>query len=164
MNPDAVPTGRNYYSVNSKLYPSKATWEVGKTLAIQMLEDYYSEHGGEYPEKVSFSRFGVEFIGDHGTLEAEILYLLGIQPVWDEYGYVTGVEVIPEEELLPNYDSSKPGRPRIDIVYSTAGIRDAFPDKIKMVDSAVKLASSLPPRKLSQLRQPEFTCTLRFPC
>lgn len=143
MNPDAVPTGRNYYSINSKLYPSKATWEIGKSLAIQMLEDYYSEHG-EYPEKVSFSRFGVEFIADHGTLEAEVLYMLGVQPVWDEYGYVTGVEAIPEEELLPNYDMSKPGRPRIDIVYTTAGMRDAFPDKIKMVDSAVKLASSLP--------------------
>jgi len=143
MNPDAVPTGRNYYSINSKLYPSKATWEVGKSLAIQLLEDYYNEHG-EYPEKVSFSRFGVEFIGDHGTLEAEVLYMLGVQPVWDEYGYVTGVEAIPEEELLPNYDTSKPGRPRIDIVYTTAGMRDAFPDKIKMVDSAVKLASSLP--------------------
>jgi len=143
MNPDAVPTGRNYYSINSKLYPSEATWEVGKTLAIQLLEDYYSEHG-EYPKKVSFSRFGVEFIADHGTLEAEVLYLLGVKPVWDEYGYVTGVEAIPEEELLPNYDTSKPGRPRIDIVYTTAGMRDAFPDKIKLIDSAVKLASSLP--------------------
>ena len=143
MNPDSVPTGRNYYSINSKLYPSEATWEIGKSLAIQLLEDYYNEHG-EYPKKVSFSRFGVEFIADHGTLEAEILYLLGVKPVWDEYGYVTGVEAIPEDELLPNYDSSKPGRPRIDIVYTTAGMRDAFPDKIKMVDSAVKLASSIP--------------------
>jgi len=143
MNPDAVPTGCNYYSINSKLYPSEATWEVGKSLAIQLLEDYYKEHG-EYPKKVSFSRFGVEFIADHGTLEAEVLYLLGVKPVWDENGYVTGVEAIPEEELLPNYDTSKPGRPRIDVVYSTAGMRDAFPDKIKMIDSAVKLASSLP--------------------
>ncbi|MDW5550044.1 cobaltochelatase subunit CobN [Methanosarcina sp.] len=143
MNPDAVPTGCNYYSINSKLYPSEATWEVGKSLAIQLLEDYYKEHG-EYPKKVSFSRFGVEFIADHGTLEAEVLYLLGVKPVWDENGYVTGVEAIPEEELLPNYDTSKTGRPRIDVVYSTAGMRDAFPDKIKMIDSAVKLASSLP--------------------
>ncbi|AKB82643.1 CobN-like chelatase BtuS for metalloporphyrine salvage [Methanosarcina barkeri 3] len=143
MNPDAVPTGRNYYSINSKLYPSEATWEVGKSLAVQLIEDYYKEHG-EYPKKVSFSRFGVEFIADHGTLEAEVLYLLGVKPVWDENGYVTGVEAIPEEELLPNYDTSKPGRPRIDVVYSTAGMRDAFPDKIKMIDSAVKLASSLP--------------------
>jgi cobaltochelatase CobN len=144
MNPDAVPTGRNFYGINSKLYPSKATWELGKSLAIQLLEDYHDKYG-ECPQKVSFSRFGVEFIRDHGTLEAEVLYVLGVQPVWDEYGYVTGVEAIPEEELLPNYDTSKPGRPRIDIVYTTAGMRDAFPDKIKMVDSAVKLASSLPP-------------------
>ena len=143
MNPDAVPTGRNFYGINSKLYPSKATWELGKSLAIQLLEDYHDQYG-EYPEKVSFSRFGVEFIRDHGTLEAEVLYMLGVQPVWDEYGYVTGVEAIPEEELLPNYDPAKPGRPRIDIVYTTAGMRDAFPDKIKMVDRAVKLASSLP--------------------
>ncbi|AKB34938.1 CobN-like chelatase BtuS for metalloporphyrine salvage [Methanosarcina siciliae C2J] len=143
MNPDAVPTGRNFYGINSKLYPSKATWDLGKSLAIQLLEDYHDKYG-EYPEKVSFSRFGVEFIRDHGTLEAEVLYMLGVQPVWDEYGYVTGVEEIPEEELLPNYDTSKPGRPRIDIVYTTAGMRDAFPDKIKMVDQAVKLASSLP--------------------
>ncbi|WP_410508519.1 cobaltochelatase subunit CobN [Methanosarcina hadiensis] len=143
MNPDAVPTGRNYYSINSKLYPSEATWEAGKSLAIQLLEDYYNKYG-EYPEKVSFSRFGVEFIADHGTLEAEVLYMLGMKPVRDEYGYVTGVEAIPEEELLPNYDSSKPGRPRIDVTYTTAGMRDAFPDKIKMVDGAVKLASSLP--------------------
>ncbi len=99
MNPDAVPTGRNYYSINSKLYPSEATWEVGKSLAIQMLEDYYKEHG-EYPKKVSFSRFGVEFIADHGTLEAEILYLLGVKPVWDKYGYVTGVEAIPEDRTF----------------------------------------------------------------
>lgn len=57
---------------------------------------------------------------------------------------MTRVEAIPEEDLLPNYDTSKSGRSRIDIVYTTAGMRDAFSDKIKLVDSAVKLAGSLP--------------------
>ena len=145
MNPDAVPTGRNFYGVNPELYPSKATWELGKYLARQMLEDYYIKHNGTYPRKVSFSRFGVEFIRDHGTLEAEAMYMLGIKPVWDESGYVVGVKEIPEEELLPNYDPAIPGRPRIDIVYATAGMRDAFPSKIKMLDDAVKLASTIEP-------------------
>jgi len=146
MNPDAVPTGRNFYGVNPELYPSEATWELGKYLAQQMLEDYYIKHNDTYPRKVSFSRFGVEFIRDHGTLEAEAMYMLGIKPVWDNgSGYVIGVEEIPEDELLPNYDPAIPGRPRIDIVYATAGMRDAFPSKIKMLDDAVKLASTIEP-------------------
>ncbi|OJH49159.1 hypothetical protein MPF_1026 [Methanohalophilus portucalensis FDF-1] len=144
QNPDSVPTGRNFYGVDSRLYPSPATWELGSRLAQNMLEDYYDKHG-EYPEKVSFSRFGVEFIRDHGTLEAEVLYLLGVKPVWDETSkQVIGLSLLNESELLPNYDPSKPGRPRIDIVYTTAGMRDAFPDKIKMIDEAVRLANEAP--------------------
>ncbi|WP_340820679.1 cobaltochelatase subunit CobN [Methanolobus sp. WCC4] len=141
MNPNAVPTGRNFYGVNPELYPSAATWEIGKTLAQDMIDQYYIKYG-EYPSKVAFSRFGVEFIRDHGTLEAEALYLLGVQPVWDRNGKVTGVELIPEDELLPNYNSDMPGRPRIDIVYATAGMRDAFPNKLKMLDEAVRLANT----------------------
>ncbi|MDW7731773.1 MAG: cobaltochelatase subunit CobN [Methanolobus sp.] len=141
MNTNAVPTGRNFYGVNPDLYPSYATWNLGKALAQELLIDYYEEHG-EYPRKVSFSRFGVEFIRDHGTLEAEALYLLGVEPTWDkDTGAVNGLRVIPEEELLPNYDSSMPGRPRIDIVYTTAGMRDAFPDKLKMLDEAARMAN-----------------------
>ncbi len=140
MNTNAVPTGRNFYGVNPDLYPSVATWNLGKALAQELLIDYYEEHG-EYPRKVSFSRFGVEFIRDHGTLEAEALYLLGVKPHWDENGVVDGLTLLSEEELLPNYDSSKPGRPRIDIVYTTAGMRDAFPDKLKMLDEAARMAN-----------------------
>jgi cobaltochelatase CobN len=141
MNPNAVPTGRNFYGVNPELYPSEATWNIGQKLAQDMLKQYYDKYG-EYPRKVAFSRFGVEFIRDHGTLEAEALYLLGVKPVWDRNGKVIGVELLSEDELLPNYDTSIPGRPRIDIVYATAGMRDAFPDKLKMLDEAVRLANT----------------------
>ncbi|UGV40790.1 cobaltochelatase subunit CobN [Methanococcoides orientis] len=144
QNPDSIPTGRNFYGVDSRLYPSEVTWELGSLLAQSMLEDYYEKHG-TYPEKVSFSRFGVEFIRDHGTLEAEVLYLLGVKPVWDETSkQVVSLELMNESELLPNYDPSMPGRPRIDIVYTTAGMRDAFPDKIKMIDEAVRMANEAP--------------------
>ncbi|MDN5310799.1 MAG: cobaltochelatase CobN [Methanolobus sp.] len=140
MNTNAVPTGRNFYGVNPELYPSVATWNLGKALAQDLIIDYYEKYG-EYPCKVSFSRFGVEFIRDHGTLEAEALYLLGVEPTWDENGVVNGLRLIPEDELLPNYNSSIPGRPRIDIVYTTAGMRDAFPDKLKMIDEAARMAN-----------------------
>ncbi|NPE29900.1 cobaltochelatase subunit CobN [Methanococcoides sp. SA1] len=144
MNPESVPTGRNFYGVNPELYPSKATWLVGKQMAINLIDATYDSENSTYPDTIAFSRFGVEFIRDHGTLEAAIMYTLGIRPVWDEdNGYVIGVEEIPEEELLPNYDPSVPGRPRIDIVYLTAGMRDAFPSKVQMIDDSVKLANSI---------------------
>ncbi len=144
MNPAAVPTGRNFYGVDPDLYPSEATWRMGKYLAEQLLQDYYEKYG-EYPRKVSFSRFGVEFIRDHGTLEAEILYLLGVEPGWNGNKKIDHEQfkLIPEEELGPSY-GEYPGRPRIDIVYVTAGMRDAFPSKIKMIDYAVQMASEAP--------------------
>ena len=140
--PASVPTGRNFYGINPDLYPSQATWNTGKELAEQLLEDYYENHG-TYPKRVAFSRFGVDFIQDHGTVEAEILYLLGVKPVWDNSGTIQGLELIPEDELTPSCDCdpSKPGRPRIDIVYVTAGMRDAFPTKIEMIDEAVNMAN-----------------------
>lgn len=149
QNPDSIPTGCNFYGVDSRLYPSEAAWELGIAMTNSLLEDYYGKYG-EYPQKVSFSRFGVEFIRDHGTLEAEVLYLLGIRPTWDdESKQVNGLAVMNESEmyaLLPAgsllRNESLIGRPRIDIVYATAGMRDAFPDKIKMVDEAVRLAAN----------------------
>ncbi|MDD3042092.1 MAG: cobaltochelatase subunit CobN [Methanosarcinaceae archaeon] len=149
QNPDSIPTGCNFYGVDSRLYPSEAAWELGIVMSNSLLEDYYGKYG-KYPQKVSFSRFGVEFIRDHGTLEAEVLYLLGIRPTWDdESKQVNGLAVMNESEMYALLPEDSPlrnealiGRPRIDIVYATAGMRDAFPDKIKMVDEAVRLAAN----------------------
>lgn len=143
QNTDSVPTGRNFYGVDSRLYPSETTWNLGSRLAEELLIDYYDNHG-EYPRKVSFSRFGVEFIRDQGTLEAEMLYLMGVKPVWDDTSkQVVDLVLMNESELNPSY-GDYPGRPRIDVVYATAGMRDAFPDKIKMIDEAVRRANNAP--------------------
>ncbi|WP_407355794.1 cobaltochelatase subunit CobN [Methanolobus sp. WCC5] len=143
QNTESVPTGRNFYGVDSRLYPSPVTWELGSRLAQDMLIHYYEKHG-EYPRKVSYSRFGVEFIRDHGTLEAQVLYMLGVKPVWDDTSkQVVGLKLMNESELKPSF-GDYPGRPRIDVVYATAGMRDSFPDKIKKIDEAVRLANEAP--------------------
>ena len=145
QNRDAVPTGRNFYGIDPAKFPTKSAWDVGKSLADQLLADYYAKYG-EFPNTVAFSRFGTEFIRDEGALEACALYLLGTEPVWDTNGNVDPkmVKVIPLSELtLTLKDGTVINRPRIDIVYASAGMRDSFGDKLKLLNVAVKTVSNL---------------------
>jgi len=65
-------------------------------------------------------------------MESEILYLLGIKPVWDTKGRVKDVELI-----------SDLGRPRIDVTIVTSGLyRDLHMDTINLLDKAIKLAAA----------------------
>jgi cobaltochelatase CobN len=87
-NPDALPTGNNFYSF--------------------------------------------EAMRHEGITESEALYLLGVKPVWKK-GKVKDVDLIQSSEL---------GRPRIDVLLASSGLyRDTFPDKIELLDKAVRLAA-----------------------
>ncbi|HUE61123.1 MAG TPA: cobaltochelatase subunit CobN, partial [Acidimicrobiales bacterium] len=127
-----LPTGRNFYSVDPKALPSKLAWEVGQQLAQRLLERYLNDEG-RYPSSVGLVVWGTSAMRTGGDDVAEALSLLGVRPVWqDESGRVTGVELIPDDEL---------GRPRIDVVLRISGFfRDAFPHLITLLDEAVELA------------------------
>src|SRR5690606_12049971 len=43
-NPDAYPTGRNFYGIDPEKVPKKAAWELGKKLADDMLAQHVAEH------------------------------------------------------------------------------------------------------------------------
>jgi Cobalamin biosynthesis protein CobN and related Mg-chelatases len=139
QNPRAIPTGKNFYGIDPDKFPTKAAWEVGKSLADQILIQYYEIHG-EFPNTVAFSRFGTEFIRDEGALEACALYLMGVEPVWNPTtkNVEMKVNVLPYNELTVMIDGVEVPRPRVDIVYTTAGMRDAFGDKLKLLNIAVK--------------------------
>ncbi|HBF24435.1 cobaltochelatase CobN [Nitrosomonas europaea] len=67
-------------------------------------------------------------------LEAQILYALGVRPIWDEGGRVTGMEKIPLAEL---------GRPRIDPVISITGLyRDQFPNVMERLNEAIVMLAA----------------------
>jgi cobaltochelatase CobN len=127
-----LPTGRNFYSVDPKALPSKLAWEVGRGLADRLLARYIDDEG-RYPASVGLVVWGTAAMRTGGDDVAEALALLGVRPVWqDESGRVTGVELIPDDEL---------GRPRIDVVLRISGFfRDAFPHLIALLDEAVELA------------------------
>jgi len=132
VNPAALPTGRNMFSIDAEKTPSSAAWSVGKELAEKLLATHW-EQTQTYPKKVSFTLWPSEFIHSHGTTIAEILYLLGVEPVRDPFGRVTSVRLI---------DSKTLGRPRIDIVVQSAGqLRDLAASRLALIEQAVVMAA-----------------------
>ena len=130
-----LPTGRNFYSVDPKTLPSPIAYQVGTDLARALLDKYLAEEGA-YPESVGIVVWGTSAMRTHGDDIGEVLALLGTRPVWQtESRRVTGVEVIPLAEL---------GRPRIDVTLRISGFfRDAFPNLVHLVDSAVRAVAEL---------------------
>ncbi|WP_328618079.1 cobaltochelatase subunit CobN [Amycolatopsis sp. NBC_00355] len=132
---NVLPTGRNFYTVDPKAIPSRLAWETGQALADSLLRRY-REDTGDWPRSVGLSVWGTSAMRTSGDDAAEVLALLGVQPVWDEASRrVTGIEAIPLSEL---------GRPRIDVTIRISGFfRDAFPHVITMMDDAVRLVAGL---------------------
>lgn len=132
---DVLPTGRNFYSVDPRSIPSMAAWKVGVSLADALLKRYLAE-SGKYPESVGIVVWATDVMKNKGDDVAEILYLMGVKPVWEKTtGRVVGLEVIPLEELK---------RPRIDVVVRASGLfRDAFPNIIHLIDEAVEIVANL---------------------
>ncbi len=133
-NPDIFPTGRNQYQSNPQRLPTREAWAVGKRMAEQTIAMHRRSHGGEYPGKLSFALWANTLIRTHGVLESEALCLLGAEPVWNDRGDVTDVKLI-----------APLGRPRVDVVMTITGMyRDCFPDKMLLLDKAVRLAHDAP--------------------
>lgn len=86
-NPALLPTGRNMYSFDPAKVPTRSAWETGRKLAEQTLEDYRAQHG-RYPEKLTFNLWSLETMRHFGVMEAQILALMGVRPVWNDKGMV----------------------------------------------------------------------------
>ena len=131
-NPDAYPTGKNFYGIDPDKVPKPASYEMGIKLADQMLADHVKKHG-KYPEKVSFVIWGDETMRHEGVLESQIFHLLGTKPVWDVRGKVVDVDVIPRAKL---------GRPRVDIVIASSA-EGMFNNVTVLMDRAVQKVKAI---------------------
>ena len=132
-NPQAVPTGRNLYSVRAESTPSQRAWSQGVQLAQATLKAYKEQHG-KYPTKVSYTFWSSEFVETEGVTIAQVLYMLGVEPVRTQFGSVEDVRLIPTSEL---------GRPRIDVVIQTSGqFRDLAASRLALITKAVELVAS----------------------
>ncbi len=131
-NPNAISTGRNFYSINPETTPTAEAWKAGKRLAENLLEQEL-ETNGKYPEKVSFTLWSTDFISSEGATLGQILWMLGVEPLRDGFGYIRSLRVVPTEEL---------GRPRIDVVIQTSGqLRDIAASRLELLNRAVAMAA-----------------------
>ncbi|NOU58337.1 cobaltochelatase subunit CobN [Marinifilum caeruleilacunae] len=132
-NPATVATGRNLYAVSAEHTPSKEAWEVGKKLGNSLIDNYKKNNEGNYPQKIGFTLWSASYIETEGTTIAQILYMLGVEPVWDPFGRVKNIRLIPAEEL---------GRPRIDAVVQTSGqLRDLAASRLFLINKAISMVA-----------------------
>jgi cobaltochelatase CobN len=130
-----LPTGRNFYSVDPKAIPSRNAFDVGAALAESLLARHRADTG-QWPRSVGLTVWGTSAMRTQGDDIAELLWLLGTRPLWDDASRrVTGFEVVPLAEL---------GRPRIDVVVRISGFfRDAFPHVVALLDDAIRAVAEL---------------------
>jgi len=133
--PDVLPTGRNFYSVDSRAVPTPAAYELGKKSAELLIQRYVQDHG-EWPTSFGLTAWGTSNMRTGGDDIAQALALIGVKPIWDMASRrVTGYEIIPPALL---------GRPRVDVTLRISGFfRDAFPEQIALYDKAVRAVAAL---------------------
>ncbi|HEY0805368.1 MAG TPA: cobaltochelatase subunit CobN [Pseudonocardiaceae bacterium] len=130
-----LPTGRNFYSVDPKAIPSRNAFDTGAALADSLLARHRADTGA-WPSSVGLTVWGTSAMRTQGDDIAELLWLLGTRPSWDDASRrVTGFEIVPLAEL---------GRPRIDVVVRISGFfRDAFPHVITLLDDTIRAVALL---------------------
>ncbi|CAK7049664.1 cobaltochelatase subunit CobN [Tissierella sp.] len=132
---DTLPIGRNFYTLNSRIILSSLAWEKGKKLGDEVLKDYVINNG-RYPKSIALVLCLDPTIRNREEDVAEILYLMGLRPVWNKKNCeVVDLEFISMEEL---------GRPRIDVIVKISGsFRDTFQGIIDLLGKAFEKVSEL---------------------
>ncbi len=132
---DTLPTGRNFYSVDNRAVPTPTAWALGWKSANLLIEKHLQTHG-DWPRTMLLTAWGTANMRTGGDDIAQALALMGVKPKWDASNRrVTGFEILPQGVL---------GRPRVDVTLRISGFfRDAFPQLIALIDSAVRAVMAL---------------------
>jgi len=126
--PEVLPTGRNFYSVDTRAVPTPSAWHLGWKSAQLLVEEHLQRHG-DYPKAMALTAWGTANMRTGGDDIAQALALMGARPTWENStGRVTGFEILPATVL---------GRPRVDVTVRISGFfRDAFAEQIDLLASA----------------------------
>jgi cobaltochelatase CobN len=133
--PDVLPTGRNFYSVDTRAVPTQTAYAMGAAAAERVIERHLQDHG-EMLRCIGLSVWGTSTMRTGGEDIAQAFALLGVRPKWaDGSARVVDIEVMP---------MSIKHRPRVDVTLRVSGFfRDAFPNVIDLFDSAVRAVAAI---------------------
>ncbi|MEM9751532.1 MAG: cobaltochelatase subunit CobN, partial [Pseudomonadota bacterium] len=121
-SPEALPTGRNFYGLDASLIPNLVAWDIGSAMAA---EANNSDSGQ------AIVLWASDTVRDGGVMIAFGLELLGVKPLWNGRGILTGLDRLPLEN----------GRTRRDVTFVASGLfRDLYGEQIKWLDKAALLA------------------------
>ncbi|MFQ6017644.1 MAG: cobaltochelatase subunit CobN [Kiloniellaceae bacterium] len=132
---DVLPTGKNFYSVDTRVVPTPAAWHLGWKSACLLVARHRQEQGA-WPRTLALSAWGTANMRTGGDDIAQGLALMGVRPTWETASRrVTGFEILPLSVL---------DRPRVDVTLRVSGFfRDAFPAQIDLFDSAARAVAAL---------------------
>lgn len=133
--PDVLPTGRNFYSVDTRAVPTETAFALGRKSAEALVTRHLQDHG-EWLRAIGLTVWGTANMRTGGDDIAQALALIGARPIWDGGSRrVTGFEIVPLAAL---------GRPRVDVTLRISGFfRDAFPEQIALFDAAARAVGAL---------------------
>ena len=134
-NPESLPTGRNLYGFDPSRVPTRQAWDTGVAAFEAWMKQHRQANGNRWPEKIVFTLWAGETMRHQGVMEAQALYALGVKPRWDDAGRVSGLDILPTDELK---------RPRLDVLLSVTGsYRDQFPVVMRWIDEAVRQVAQI---------------------
>src|SRR5690606_22790503 len=143
--PDVLPTGRNFFSVDTRMIPTPTAWALGEKSAALLIERFVQDNG-DYPRSLGLSVWGTATMRTGGDDIAQAFALIGVRPQWAEGSWrVTDFEVLPARRM---------DRPRVDVTLRVSGFfRDAFANIMQMFDAAVEKVAELDePEELNPIR------------
>lgn len=133
-NPDII-SGKNLYAFDASKIPTPSAWAAAAPAFEALVEQYQAQHQGQRPDKMVFSLWSSDAIRTLGGLEAQIVYALGLKPIWKPNGSLERFDIIPTAEL---------NRPRIDTVIQVTGTyRDQFDSFMQKLSQALEQLAQL---------------------
>ena len=127
---DVLPTGRNLYTTDPRIVPTRAAYAQGVKLGEELLRRHLQDEG-DYPKGLVVDLWGSATMRTAGEEFAMALHLIGVKPVWDDNSNrVSGIEVLPLALME---------HPRIDVTLRVSGLfRDVFPALSTLFSKAIR--------------------------
>ncbi len=147
-SPASLPTGRNFYALDSSLIPSRIAWDLGRDMA----RNARAENAQNPDKREAVILWASDVVRDEGVMIAFGLDMLGLEPVWNSRGLVKGLK----------RQSLEDGRVRRDMVFTTSGLfRDLYGQQMMLLNRATLMALDASADTIIQ-DYPALTLALQF--